>query len=60
METLYALAGMFPDNGSSAKTELECESLPEKSSALQDPEESANATFEGSSYSLPHNGCHCY
>ncbi|KAE9603533.1 hypothetical protein Lal_00002134 [Lupinus albus] len=38
-ETLFSLAGMFPQNDSNAsKTELECQSL---------PEESANATFEG-------------
>ncbi|KAJ1375206.1 hypothetical protein SESBI_51263, partial [Sesbania bispinosa] len=44
-ETLYALAGMFPNNGSNTRTELECESLP---GVLQDQEESTNATFEAS------------
>ncbi|RDX93621.1 hypothetical protein CR513_24085, partial [Mucuna pruriens] len=51
VETLYALAGMFPgNNGSNAKSELESESLPENSTVLQDQEESqsANATVEAS------------
>ncbi|KAL2346247.1 hypothetical protein Fmac_000247 [Flemingia macrophylla] len=50
VETLYALAGMFPDNASNAKSELESESLPENSTLLQDQEESlsANATIEAS------------
>ncbi|XP_020208127.1 uncharacterized protein LOC109793068 [Cajanus cajan] len=48
VETLYALAGMFPDNGSNAKSELDSESFPENSTVLQDQEEShcANVTIE--------------
>ncbi|KAG5033809.1 hypothetical protein GYH30_008715 [Glycine max] len=52
VETLYALAGMFPaDNASNAiKSELGSESLPENSTVLQDQEESqsANVTVEAS------------
>ncbi|TKY75247.1 hypothetical protein E2542_SST04014 [Spatholobus suberectus] len=50
VETLYALAGMFPDNGSNVKSELHSESLPQNSTVLQDQEESqsANATIEAS------------
>ncbi|KAK7352249.1 hypothetical protein VNO80_17668 [Phaseolus coccineus] len=49
-ETLYALAGMLPDNGSNVKSEPDSESLPENSTVLQDQEESesANATVEAS------------
>lgn len=48
-ETLYALAGMLPDNGSNVKSEPDSGSLPENSTVLQDQEESesANATVEG-------------
>ena len=49
METLYALAGMFPDSGSNDRSELHGESLPENSSTLQDLGESPNSAFEGSS-----------
>ncbi|KAK7409914.1 hypothetical protein VNO78_00314 [Psophocarpus tetragonolobus] len=50
VETLYALAGMFPDNGSNVKSELDSESLPGNSMVLYDQEESqsANATVEAS------------
>ncbi|BAT77690.1 hypothetical protein LR48_Vigan09g031600 [Vigna angularis] len=49
-ETLYALAGMLPDNGSNAKSEPDSESLPENSTVLQDQEasQSANVTVEAS------------
>ncbi|CAK8569091.1 unnamed protein product [Lathyrus sativus] len=43
-ETLYALAGMFPTND---ENELDCESLPEKLSGLQDRDESANVIDQG-------------
>jgi len=62
VETLYALAGMFPaDNASNAiKSELGSESLPENSTVLQDQEESqsANVTVEGCS--LPHGTFNSY
>ncbi|XP_027353828.1 uncharacterized protein LOC113864389 isoform X2 [Abrus precatorius] len=47
VETLYALAGMFPDNGSSSRTEQDGESLPVNSTVLPDQVEnhSANATI---------------
>ncbi|WJX89517.1 hypothetical protein P8452_71507 [Trifolium repens] len=47
-ETLYALAGMFSINDSSAENELDCKSLSKNSSVSHDQEESANATFEAS------------
>ncbi|CAJ1973219.1 unnamed protein product [Sphenostylis stenocarpa] len=63
-ETLYALAGMFPDNGSSVKSEPDSESLPENSTVLQDQEESqsATATLEASGATqedgkIPPKGC---
>ncbi|KAH1244253.1 hypothetical protein GmHk_06G014925 [Glycine max] len=52
VETLYALAGMFPSDKASnvVKSELDSESLPENSTVLQDQEESqsANVTLEAS------------
>ncbi|KAK2353057.1 hypothetical protein QL285_090729 [Trifolium repens] len=51
-ETLYALAGMFSINDSSAENELDCKSLSKNSSVSHDQEESANATFEGYSFIL--------
>jgi len=53
-ETLYALAGMLPDNDSNTKSEPDSESLPENSRVFQDQEESqsANVTVEG--FSLRH------
>ncbi|KAK7351754.1 hypothetical protein VNO77_11425 [Canavalia gladiata] len=50
VETLYALAGMFPYNGSNARSEPDGESLPENSTVLEDQEESqsADATIEAS------------
>ncbi|KAK7321805.1 hypothetical protein VNO77_32759 [Canavalia gladiata] len=51
-ETLYALAGMFPDNGSnhSISRELDEESLPDNnnSSVLQDLEDNVGASLEAS------------
>ncbi|QCE16686.1 uncharacterized protein LOC114195913 isoform X2 [Vigna unguiculata] len=49
-ETLYALAGMLPDNDSNTKSEPDSESLPENSRVFQDQEESqsANVTVEAS------------
>ncbi|XP_014504624.1 uncharacterized protein LOC106764760 isoform X3 [Vigna radiata var. radiata] len=45
-ETLYALAGMFPDNGSNHNNkELEGESLPDNSSVLQNLEDNASAAL---------------
>ncbi|KAK7310964.1 hypothetical protein RJT34_08782 [Clitoria ternatea] len=49
VETLYAMAGMFPDNASNSGTQLNSESsLPLNSPGFQDQEEnqSANATIE--------------
>ncbi|KAL2319077.1 hypothetical protein Fmac_032953 [Flemingia macrophylla] len=46
-ETLYALAGMFPDNGSNHNgKQTEGESLPDKSSVLQGMEDNASAALE--------------
>ncbi|TKY57633.1 hypothetical protein E2542_SST14683 [Spatholobus suberectus] len=48
-ETLYALAGMFPDNASNHKSkEPDGESLPDNSSVLQDLEDNASAALEAS------------
>lgn len=48
-ETLYALAGMFSDNGSNHNSkELDGESLPDNSSVLQDLEDNTSATLEDS------------
>ncbi|KAK7382954.1 hypothetical protein VNO78_28618 [Psophocarpus tetragonolobus] len=48
-ETLYALAGMFPDNGSNNNsTELDGKSFPEKSLVLQDWEDNASASLDAS------------
>ncbi|CAJ1972546.1 unnamed protein product [Sphenostylis stenocarpa] len=45
-EALYALAGMFPDNGSNHNSkELEGESLPDNSSVLQNLEDKASAAL---------------
>ncbi|KAJ7957863.1 Restriction of telomere capping protein [Quillaja saponaria] len=46
VETLYALAGMFPDSGTSDRNRLDGESLPEKSSVFQNLTESPNAACE--------------
>ncbi|KAJ1382570.1 hypothetical protein SESBI_44128 [Sesbania bispinosa] len=49
-ETLYALAGMFPDNNGSNHNsrELDEESLPQNSSVLQDLNENVNAALKSS------------
>nr|KYP74869.1 hypothetical protein KK1_007562 [Cajanus cajan] len=48
-ETLYALAGMFPDNGSNHNSkQTDGESLPDKSSVLQNLEDNPSASLEDS------------
>lgn len=49
VETLYALAGMFPNNGSSDTSKLDDGSLPENS-VLQDIKNGTNAAFGGFSH----------
>ena len=46
VETLYALAGMFPYNESNDRSELDSASLWVNSSIMEDQEESANTTLE--------------
>lgn len=48
METLYALAGMFPNNDASEKSKLDSESMEEKPSAMPVSKESPMPTLEGS------------
>lgn len=54
-ETLFALAGMFHNNGSKHNVEgfegLQGEPIPENSTVLQDLKEHANVALEGCSYS---------
>lgn len=47
VETLYALAGMFPDNDMSDKSKLEYENLEIVPSALREPRETHTPVSEG-------------
>ena len=57
METLYALAGMFPHNASNHNsTDLDGKSLPDNSSVLQDLEDNASDALQGHySFSISHS-----
>ena len=46
VETLYALAGMFPYNESNDRSELDSAALWVNSSIMEDQEESANTTLK--------------
>jgi hypothetical protein len=47
VETLYALAGMFPSNDVNEKSKLDGESMEEKPSALPESRESTMPSLEG-------------
>lgn len=55
METLYALAGMFPNNDASEKSKLDTESMEAKPSAMPVSKESPMPTLEGPSLSSFYN-----